>query len=489
MYQYLSKGITFKAHPGNRTGIDISMLIKKALEEQGIINSPDECCIAPSNIFVRDGVIGKGSLNFKKQVLNILQSLGFSIDFSCCDDRYLIYNTFIHKTPHTGSFSLRNEIKRILDFYEVSYDDSCCQNVNEFITVQMKTFIGDSVSSYPRGVFNVNGVYLGIANDQSEYITLWNSDPDNQLQGELTAGMNAFTFMLPKETATIDKVVGLRWYQFDILANRRVRICLDVNDVIVSPDGQLNGSSGTYMTASALVGNQVLTQPRAAFGSNAITHTYVGAGTIYVFHNDSSNPSGFMDSAVITSGTGGASNLSGVFPKNTVQIILSPTNPSFINPSMIDNWLELTSVQSLSVLYWNSGNSNLSNIPLFHHMTQLKLFTTYFGNIPLTSWGVCDASIFPNIESLGFTFPAVGSAPVGDWGNISSTIKFVALGGAVGNYTQADTEHIAVSLANKMTTGPATIQIKGIQFVSTGYTANATIARNTLISKGYTVTP
>lgn len=360
-----------------------------------------------------------------------------------------------------------------------------CQ-VCSSVVLSLQNFLNTDTPSYPVGVFNLNGTYIGIANNQTEYIALWNADVDNQTQGLLKPGINAFTFKLPS-TASIDKVIGLRWYQFNVAANRMVRVCLDTSDVIVAPDGQINGSTGTFLSRDSLVGTQFSSQPRAIFGSNAITRTYVLAGTVYVFHNDSANPSGFLSSAVFSGGNGGTSALSGVFPKNTTQVVISPNTPTEINPTMISNWAELTSVQSLSCLYWVSGNVNLTNTPLFHHMTQLRLFTTFFGGIPLTSWGVCDQTLFPNIESLGFTF-GVSVAPVGNWSNISPTIKYVALGGGAAGQTTADTEHIAVSLANQTTNGPATINSKAIQF-GTGYTAAALVAKNTLISKGYTVSP
>jgi len=158
---------------------------------------------------------------------------------------------------------------------------------------------------------------------------------------------------------------------------------------------------------------------------------------------------------------------------------------------MVSNWSELTNMKALCSLFWNSGFSDLTTIPLFHHMTLLRQFATYYGIVPVTTWGVTDGNLFPNMEAILFSFPVAGQSPQGNWSNISPTVKYIALGGAVGGNTQADTENIAVALANRLTSGaaPAGV-IKYIQFVNNGgYTVNAAAAKTVLQGKGYFVTP
>lgn len=117
---------------------------------------------------------------------------------------YIVVNNGV---PISGTVTKQKPTKsNFVDITSAYIENSCCYNV-----LKLKNFDNGNTPSYPVGVFNVNGVYLGVADDQEEYITIWNSDLDNNEQGTLEAFGDQFTFKID-EKATITSVIGLRFW-------------------------------------------------------------------------------------------------------------------------------------------------------------------------------------------------------------------------------------------------------------------------------------
>lgn len=78
----------------------------------------------------------------------------------------------------------------------MDYYPQYCVCIPDPVSLIMADLEGNETTSYPVDVYNVNLELIGIANDKAEYITIWNSDEDNQVVGTLSAGLGAFTFRL-----------------------------------------------------------------------------------------------------------------------------------------------------------------------------------------------------------------------------------------------------------------------------------------------------
>lgn len=86
-----------------------------------------------------------------------------------------------------------------------------CVCDEEPISLGMANLQGVQTTSYPVDVFNVNEELIGTADTKEEYISIWNSDADNQEVGTLAPGLGPFTFLLllnPGETAP-EYVIGV----------------------------------------------------------------------------------------------------------------------------------------------------------------------------------------------------------------------------------------------------------------------------------------
>jgi hypothetical protein len=372
--------------------------------------------------------------------------------------------------------------------------------VDKTITLRMYNFISDIATEYPRGVFNVNGTYLGIANNQSEYLTIWNSDPsgDNQLEGILYAGATPFEFKI-KSSATITGVIGLRFWSFDTQANKKFRVLLDIMDFVKVPNGDiLTGLNDSInLTDSQVAGNWSVTgsqaYPRAFLPARGVDYTSTVAGKVYVFHNDTASPTGLLDNAFIPGGSGSANttNLSGYLPKRTKETVIS-TNSFLGNKwANISNWEELTENLSITNLNLNNGvnTNNTSTIPLFNHMSKLRHIFTIFLSVPPTVYGLTDKNIFPDLGALLIPFGKAGSHPLGSLTNLPTKLKQISTGiqvNANGN-TAAQNDQYFIDLDTIFNTSPNPDYPNQMIICWSGFNGRTTasdVAYNSLVSKG-----
>ncbi|MFA9215150.1 MAG: hypothetical protein ACEQSR_15135, partial [Candidatus Methylacidiphilales bacterium] len=373
--------------------------------------------------------------------------------------------------------------------------------VTTILMLRMYNLLSEEATEYPRGVFNVNGDYLGIANSQAEYVTIWNGDVDNQLEGVLSAStLSPFDFILsPIGTPTITGVIGLRFWKFDTQANKKFRVLLDTDDVVLLPNGTvLSGLTDSInLTRSQVAGDWSVTgsqsYPRAFLSARAIDYTSTVAGTVYVFHNDTDAPTGLMDNFFIPGGGGSVvtTNLSGYLPKRTKETIIS-TN-SFLGNKWVNilNWTELT--ENLSILNLNLNNgantNNTSTIPLFTHMSKLKHFFTIFLSVPPTVYSLTNKNIFPDLGALLIPFGRAGSHPLGDLTNLPTKLKQISTGISVnanGN-TSAQNDQYFIDLDTIFNTTPNPDFPNQMIICWSGLnnrTSLSDVAYNSLISKG-----
>lgn len=93
--------------------------------------------------------------------------------------------------------------------------NSCC--VGDSPELLMLTPIaGEEVDAYPVGVYAMNGNFLGIANNQDEFLDLWNADVYNQTFGVLEPGATPETFII-HGAVPVDGVLARPFVQFPLL--------------------------------------------------------------------------------------------------------------------------------------------------------------------------------------------------------------------------------------------------------------------------------
>jgi len=285
---------------------------------------------------------------------------------------------------------------------------------------KLKTFLGTETPGYPVGVFNVSGNYIGKANNQGDYVTLWNSDPANQAVCTIAAGSTSTSFTT--STNADPGLIGLRYWQVDAaLGNTIIFGKHDKLLTKLSGGTIINGTDVPEVTSkiwtysfSGISGSWTgfnRQQPRRWWRTNGTLSPNSGLETVTVFHNDDDSACGVSSSGNDSElpGNGGSGltyNLYGNFPKHTPFIMMKLGNNQIVSNNIgfnnILNWSELIYVKKLLVMdgtfiYSSTGYNNTA-LPLFTHMTQLE---------DLSMWGVQNFSYyqvnktnFPNMTAL-----------------------------------------------------------------------------------------
>lgn len=176
-----------------------------------------------------------------------------------------------------------------------SYSNFVPKNLNSTIT-----------AGYPSGVFNINGVLIGNANNESELAALWNADPENSTLGTLSPdGTGSFKFKAKNGQTAPEKILAMRYFQFDLAWDLIDTMSFPQDSIVDFGDGTIqkfdgttpfhasihsyatfNGNIATYLSNSA---NNV---PGSSFTLNnpvyAIYKTYIDKSpkTITVYHSD-----------------------------------------------------------------------------------------------------------------------------------------------------------------------------------------------------------
>jgi len=91
------------------------------------------------------------------------------------------------------------------------YYSQYCVCDEEPVSLCMANLAGVPTTSYPVDVFNVDLQIIGTADDQDEYLSIWNGDPANQAVGQLVAsiGPNCFKLFPNAGQTAPDYVIGV----------------------------------------------------------------------------------------------------------------------------------------------------------------------------------------------------------------------------------------------------------------------------------------
>lgn len=366
----------------------------------------------------------------------------------------------------------------------------CCG----FSILTLKTFLSTNTSSYPVGVFNIDGDYLGIATDQTNYISTWNSDLSNQTQGTLSAGTTQFTFKITN-SATITQVTGLRYYEYKGPAN--MQIFVGNNDIVhygsTIKKGNVDGLSISTATRrewnrNLYTGIYKSTIPTDTVRTLTCTG-YTDNSLMQVFHNEDSK-------YAAVSGSFGFYRITGNLPKAINAVFWSGRLLTQYNDIL--NWSELTSLFSWYCFssggtVWGFDPSTFPSTLNKSLLTQLAVgqFTSSSGPLS-TDYSFITATAFPILQDCVITYNT-GDALTGSESWFLTMPK-------VTNYFRYETQTatqvsaaVADDIWNNVATALTGITASGaakqIRIQRTNnITAASLTARNYLIAQGWTVT-
>ncbi len=264
--------------------------------------------------------------------------------------------------------------------------------------VDLKNNLGVNVSTYPVAVLNLNEAIVGVAHDDPDYVAVWNSDPVNAAAGKLEVSdtTSKFTFTpADPSNALIPQVTAMRYFQFDIAADRIDSFSFPEGSRVDFGDGVLQKFDATtpyhssitlYQSFSGVVGTYVISGnhnvPGSTFTLNnpvyAVTKMYTDSSfkTITVYHNDNDYYF-FNDNAGAVETSHLISNFRGHLPIHTKGFQFTSTQQSSFNTFVNLNLSEFVgNVEYFGMRWGFTGN----------------IFTNY-------NFGVLS---FPNIKSIDF---------------------------------------------------------------------------------------
>lgn len=405
------------------------------------------------------------------------------------------YNAIIRKFG--GYYIYKKDLQELTAIYEDFRCRYCADSAT--VSIPMANNLDGLTTVYPVGVFNVNGDFLGVANNSFEYVTLWNSDPANQVEGEMlvSGGLSSTTFLLPSATATITKATGLRYYEITGPSNLQL-FCGD-NDIIhygsTIKKGNVDGVSITNTTRREWNRNLFAGVYKSTVPSDTVRTLnctgYTNGSSLKVFHNEDSE-------YAAVSFSNGFYTISGSLPIGLKACFWSGQMGTDYNA--ITNWDELTNLFSWYSLSsggvpWGMDPTKFPTDIISSNITQLGVgenTTGGFNGAFITEYSYINATNYPILEDLVVIWNS-GEAITGSESWFLTMPK-------VTNYfryntqtvTQSSAEvadaiwnNVATALDGVIPVGPA----KELRIIRTdNVTAASLTARNALISAGWTVT-
>ncbi len=402
------------------------------------------------------------------------------------------YNRIIAR--YGNSYLYRSQIAELKRVYETFRCRYCAESST--ISLPMNNFLSTGTTGYPVGVFNINGTFLGTADDSFEFVGLWNADPSNQAQGELlvSGGLSSTTFLLPN-TATITEVRGLRYYEYTGPAN--LQLFVGPNDIVRYGSTQKKGS---------VDGVSITTTTRREWNRNLFSGIYkstIPADTVYTL-----NCTGYTDSSSLkvfhnedseyaaVSFSNGFYTIAGNYPLGLKAVFYAGRIAT--NYNNILNWSELTSFFSWYSLSsggapWGIGINSRPTTLLTNNVTQLGLGELTSEDGPLTAdYSDVTATNYPALQDLVILYNTGDALTGGEAWFLTMPKVTNYLRYRTQTLTQASAA-VADAVWNNVWTALSTVTpvgaAKQLRIERTNnITAASLTARNNLIAAGWTVT-
>ncbi len=270
------------------------------------------------------------------------------------------------ETDHNGvttyfEYDGLERLKNVKDYqgnivknYQYNYGNSCGTNC---YVLPMQTLNGNNTIGYPVGVFDLFGNWIGNASSQSQYVSVWNSNSNNQVIGSIAAGSDAMHFKMTVNPGKnpLSAVTGCRYYQYD-LAYNQIDGLRNVNGAYIDfGDGiRMKFANGPTDIPSPLPAN---TTAQILGGYAYFIHTYPDSTqkTITVFHNDADERFGLDNYASPANSMIRVKNLRGNFPQNIRLFGFSSYQQSTATTvANITNWNSITSITEFNI---NNGDN------------------------------------------------------------------------------------------------------------------------------------
>lgn len=371
----------------------------------------------------------------------------------------------------------------------------CCGQFPGGIDTPLVNNNGNEDLAFPLGVFNVDGVYLGIANNTAEYITLWNANAANQAVGQIVAGAGTVFTVVPIDPLDVIVLYGREFVTVQSPQTNLILHLDDGNTVVhgttvyqattvgvltnTSADAMYNGSSHSLNLQAA-----------DDFNFRKVTTTSPANTNVYIFHDRIQRYIGFDVSKSI-------SVFSGLLPTGLLMWSARTVVTGNYN-TPITNWEACTSLKILQFFAKGGGVNGIDN-PAFIPYTRWNKATIKYLSIcdwtSLTSaelvvaatltaanYPICDFLVFEsNLYDITASLNTINF-----YLNIPKVNDTLWTAGTAAGAVDADKawNDLGTALAGLVPVGVKQLHIKN----TTAVTAASLAARNALAALTYTVT-
>lgn len=389
-----------------------------------------------------------------------------------------------------GTFSLID-----FPFQDFRLRQLCCGEFPNGVDTPLVNNNGNEDLVYPLGVFNVDGVYLGIANNTAEYIALWNANAANQALGQIVQGVGTMFTVVPIDPLDVIVLYGREFMTVQSSATNLILHLDDGNTVVhgvtaydattvgvltnTSADPMYNGTSHSVNLIAA-----------DDFNFRKVTTTSPANTNVYIFHDRIQKYVGFDVAKSITV-------FAGRMP--TGMLLWSArivNNCDYSIPVL--NWEACTSLK-ICQFYGKGGGINAIADPTFipyqrWNKPTIKYLSicdfAAFGAPELIIGATITAANYPICDFLVFEsnlYDIIASLnTINFFLNIPTINDTLWVKGTSADATNSDKcwNDIATALVGLVPVGVKQLQIQNTAAV----TAASLAARNALIAQTYTVT-
>jgi hypothetical protein len=391
--------------------------------------------------------------------------------------------------PISGTVTNMRPLTRFADISLVAVFAGCC-SVEGHITQTLENFNSIEITTYPVGVFNYTGDYIGIADNSDEYATLWNSDAGNAAKATLYKGETDFKFkLILKDPEFTGHIKGLNFYNVSFFNAGNLTLNLDDNSVILDRG---NGNLFFANNYASVVSTTNLffefgfydwsVQPTFTY-RNVALNNYSG-GTVSVFHNGLDNVFAHDYNNIMKS-------MTGVLPKGIKWFFARSV---YTNDFSKLNWNELSELLWLAIDNFGGGNIYITSAiaPKLYNSRKLKgLWLGEFGiNNVLSGLNWINKTNLPELTTFLVTGNGGGlnTYDAAFWENfpvVTNMIRIRPNGAWVPEaVTDAIFNQLRINLDGVVPTGNK----KLLRIEGTAATAASQAARDYLTAQGWTIT-
>lgn len=407
------------------------------------------------------------------------------------------WNPFIIKIP-TSKSGPGIPLKPVLDaMLQAAAEQANCASCVMLGRYQLMNYEGNTDLEYPLGVFSVNQEYLGVANNASEYITLWNANANNLAVGTILSGTDTVFQVSLKYANKNLNLYALEYWQFTVGNTTNSEVHVDDNDIVQYGSSAVIGSTGSQIVSDTKRDYQTsVATPSTDNNWKVDTFTYrriICTGTVQgsivrVFHSRTSRYVGIDVLKPIT-------DIRGILPLSCYSFSARGTNA--VNYNNITNWSQLIELKWLAIQNFGGTPTDIININFLPippaNVVGIRLWAFAIPSTSMDDLGWLTQANYPNLRQLSLSGNSGSTIVVNSTNWLINnmpvfTESFYFQNSLAGDMSSADADNALIAMAARIATiTPVGLRLIRLQGFGARTVASAA-AVTAITNAGFTIT-